>query len=96
MLKRAILWPLGMTVFVSTFIAAASISKVVGEEWDNGILSNVVTRCGSFNPVTWFSDPCSDLLFTRLAPLALGVGVLSMCIYFAERNRERRTRAVAA
>jgi hypothetical protein len=93
MLKRAILWPLGVTVFVSMFFAAASISKVVGEEWDNGILSNVVTRCGGFNPLMWFSNGCSDLLLTRFAPLALGVGVLAMCIYFAERNREQRSRA---
>ncbi len=87
MLKKAILWTLGLTVLVSTFAAAASISKVVGEEWDDGVLSNVVTRCGSFNPGTWFTDGCSDLLLTRLAPLVLGLGVLGMCIYFAQRNR---------
>jgi hypothetical protein len=89
MLKKAILWPLGLTIFVFTFVEAAAISKVTSEEWDNGILHNVVTRCGGINPLRWFADGCSDLMLIHLAPLVLGLGVLGLCIYFAQRNRSR-------
>ena len=89
MLKKAILWPLGLSVLALTFVEAASISTVVSEEWDDGVLSNVVTRCGGLNPMRWFAPGCSDLLLIHLVPLALGLGALSLCIYFAHRSRPR-------
>jgi hypothetical protein len=88
MLKKAILWPVGVGVFGFTFVVAASITKVTSEEWDNGILTNLVTRCGGFNPVNWFASGCSDLQLTHVAPLVLGFGVLAICIYFARRKRD--------
>ena len=87
MLKKAILWPLGIAVFIVTFVEAASISKIVSEEWDGGVLSNVVATCGGLNPTSWFAQGCSDLLPIHLAPLALGLGVLGVSIYFAHRSR---------
>ena len=86
MLKKAILWPLGLAVLVLTFVEAAGISKGVSEEWSDGVLSNVVTRCGGLNPTGWFAPGCSDLLLIHLVPLTLGLGVLSICIYFAPRS----------
>lgn len=95
MLKKAILWPLGIAVFILTFVQAASIGTIVSEEWDGGVLRNVETTCGGLNPASWFARGCSDLLPIHLAPLALGVGVLVLCIYFAHRSRPQPGRHVA-
>jgi hypothetical protein len=86
--KRAILWTIGGTAFLSSYAAAASLSKVASESWDEGVVTNVVTRCGSLNPFTWFSADCSDLLIARIGPLVLGLGLLAICAYFADRGRQ--------
>ena len=86
--KRAILWTVGGTVFLSMYAAAASLSNVAIESWDDGVLTKVVTRCGSLNPLTWFSANCSDLLVSRIGPLLLGLGLLVICAYFAERDSQ--------
>jgi hypothetical protein len=85
--KRPILWTVGGTAFLSSYAAAASLSNVASESWDEGVVTNVVTRCGSLNPLTWFSANCSDLLVARIGPLVLGLGLLAICAYFAERER---------
>ena len=95
MLKKAILWPVGLAVFVLTFVEAASISTIVSEEWDGGVLRNVEATCGGLDPASWFARGCSDLLLIHLAPLALGVGVLGLCIYLAHRSRPQPGRHVA-
>jgi hypothetical protein len=93
--KRAILWAIGGTAFLSMYAAVASLSDVASESWDDGVLTKVVTRCGSINPLTWFSANCSDLLVSRIGPLVLGLGLLAICAYFAERGR-RPSPAVAS
>lgn len=89
--KRAILWTVGGTAFLSSYAAAASLSKVASESWDEGVVTNVVTRCGSLNPFTWFSANCSDLLVPRIGPLVLGLGLLAICVCFAGRERQPRS-----
>jgi hypothetical protein len=70
------------------YAAAASLSNVASESWDDGVLTKVVARCGSLNPLTWFSANCSDLIVPRIGPLVLGLGLLAICIYFAERDSQ--------
>jgi hypothetical protein len=73
--------------FLSSYAAAASLSNVASESWDEGVVTTV-TRCGSLNPFTWFSATCSDLLVARIGPLVLGLGLLAICAYFAVRKRQ--------
>lgn len=89
--KRAILWTVGGTAYFAMYAAAASLSNVASESWDDGVLTKVVTRCGSINPVRWFSANCSNLLVARIGPLVLGIGLLAICAYFAERRRQPST-----
>jgi Uncharacterised protein family UPF0547 len=79
MSKRAVLWMVGIIAFGFTFLAAlnASIADPIFTE----------SMCGGFEELDrWFDDYCSELLPTRLAVMSLGLIVLLVCGYFAEKS----------
>lgn len=84
--KRQLLWGLGLIAFAFTYIAAVNVT-VAGTDF----LGNPKAVCGGmWHPIDWFKT-CDSALPPRLGVLALGLAVLLVCGYFAEKGQPRFT-----
>jgi len=85
MSKRALLWSLGGVSFVFTYIAAVNVTQAgFGYDWAGR--PTALTGCeGMWNPLDWFKG-CAESRPARLGALALGIAVLLVCGYFAEKG----------
>lgn len=78
MTRRAMLWTVGLLALVVAYLSAASAtisidgSSICGGQW---------------NIFKWVTS-CEAILTRRLAILAVGVVVLIVCAYYAERSGE--------
>jgi len=85
MSKRALLWSLGGVAFVFTYIAAVNVTQA-GYGYDFAGRATAFTACeGLWNPLDWF-DGCAESRPARLGVLALGIALLLVCGYFAEKG----------
>ena len=90
MSKRALLWMLGLIALGFCYIAAVNVKEVsvhTVPSFINGGGTYVSTSCrGMWWLGEWFSKNCSDSLPPRLGVMALGLAVLIVCGYFAEKK----------
>lgn len=92
MSKRALLWMLGLIAFGFTYIAAVNVKEVTASLAPE-IFGPTYTSCaGLWNPIDWFDSSCAESLPPRLGALALGLAVLIVCGYFAEKETAKRNR----
>jgi hypothetical protein len=83
MSKRAVLWMVGLIAFGFTYIAAVNVSELRPGSFGSSRVCE-----GMWNFTEWFASYyCSELLPPRLGVLALGLVVLLVCGYFAEKSK---------
>jgi hypothetical protein len=92
MSKRALLWMLGLIALGFCYIAAVNVKEVSVHSVPSYLAGGgtyVSTSCkGMWWLGGWFSKYCSDSLPSRLGVIALGVAVLILCGYFAEKGKQ--------
>lgn len=88
--KRAMLWLVGLTALFFTFVAAVNVTQInVGGSFGSGSCK------GLWSPADWFKSYCSDSLPPRLGVTTLGLVVLIICGYFAEKDLAKSAAATA-
>jgi Uncharacterised protein family UPF0547 len=85
--KRAMLWIVGLVGFGFTFLAATNV-----KQYSTSYYGTVSTSCdeGLSSVGEWFKSHCSESLPPRLGVMALGLIILVVCGYFAEKGAPRR------
>ena len=73
MSKRALLWTIGSCALFFTYLAAANVPSPYG------------SYC-SFNFTRWFTPNCNASLPQRLGVMMIGLVILVVCAYFAEKD----------
>jgi hypothetical protein len=78
--KRTLLYSLGAIAFGFAYLAAANVQTTIS---GGGL---ILSACKSFDPRKWIHSPCDEVLPERLGVLAIGLAVLLVCAYFAEKS----------
>jgi hypothetical protein len=91
MKKDQLLWWLGSIALAFTYLAAVNVkeagSAVIGATYNTPAHTTYFITCeGMWNPTEWFKSGCGSSLPSRFGVLALGVAILIVCGYFADKT----------